>query len=558
MPIPLRAEAVDRDGLVVGLKFFSGTNVLGDGIRSATRTNLFELVWNNAPAGEHMLRAAAMDNLGAVGSSMMVKILVGATNQPPPPPQPVVTIRAADPFATEPCTAAVAPDPAVFVIFRDGPTNMSLQVFMRIGGTASNGVDYLTLPNSVTIPAGVRNAEIVVRPIPDTLTENTESVVARLVAPPFANPLPDAYLVGQPAEAVAYIRDCPELTNRPPMVKIVKPSQGMLFLAPANIGIQTETRDVDGYVWKVEFLANQGKIGEESKQFLVAPTNGTMIPYGMLWSNVPPGRYVLNARATDNDGLVSLSGPVEICVTTTNPPPPLTNLPPLLSIVAADPLAIEGTNCWAWPNPTNRWSGTTNTVTWDPGTCRSNYWFTNCGPKSATFVVRRAGNTNDDITARYIVRGTATNGVDYDKLSGLVTIPAGERRAEILIVPIADNVIEPIESILIALLPPEFVSNTPPAYLLSPQNRAGAIIVDSQNPRPRTAALIDRTFHIGADEVDGTWYRMESSTDMINWNPVCTNQVIQGSIHFVDPDAQDMQNQFYRAISVPEPPLDQQ
>ena len=52
---------------------------------------------------------------------------------------PVVTIRATDPSATW------AGDPGVFTIFREGETNLTLNVFYRIFGTASNGVDYVAI-----------------------------------------------------------------------------------------------------------------------------------------------------------------------------------------------------------------------------------------------------------------------------------------------------------------------------------------------------------------------------------------------------------------------------
>jgi hypothetical protein len=73
------------------------------------------------------------------------------------------------------------------------------------------------------------------------------------------------------------------------------------------------------------------------------------------------------------------------------------------------PLAIEGTNCWPW-------LGLADAVpTWTDWHGSSSVWrfFTNCGPKNATFMVHRSGDTNDDLTVTYEVGGTATNGVDY-------------------------------------------------------------------------------------------------------------------------------------------------
>ena len=213
--------------------------------------------------------------------------------------------------------------------------------------------------------------------------------------------------------------------------------------------------------------------------FLVAPTNGTYIPYDMTWSNVPPGAYVLTARGTDSRGTVGVSAPVPITVLT-NAPPPITNRPPIVTIIATDPLAIEGTNCWGWPSVTNRWPlGTTNFVTIQPNCPITIWWFTNCGPKHATLTVRRAGDTNDELTVSYDIGGTATNGVDYDPLPGFVTIPAGERKADIAIVPREDHHPDPLKTVMLKLASPPATSDALPPYIVGYPNRAGAVIVDS-------------------------------------------------------------------------------
>src|SRR5260221_12339265 len=57
-----------------------------------------------------------------------------------------VTVTAPDPSASED-----GPDPGVFEIQRTGPTNFSLSVFYKLGGSASNGVDYETISSIATI-----------------------------------------------------------------------------------------------------------------------------------------------------------------------------------------------------------------------------------------------------------------------------------------------------------------------------------------------------------------------------------------------------------------------
>ncbi len=472
----------------------------------------------------------------------------------------VVTIRATDPYAAETCGMLTVVFPGEFTIYRDQGTNYDLKVGYTISGTASNGVDYAHITNAVVIPKGVWSARIGIYPRGDNLLEGTETVVLRLE--PVAcvalwPPPPECYLVGQPAEAVVFIEDC-VASNRPPLVRVMQPPSGAKFRAPANIHILTDTVDPDGYVGKVEFFEGANKIGEQSKMFFVAPTNGTHIPYEMTWSNVPPGAYVLTAQATDSRGTVGLSAPVPITVVT-YVPPPSTNPPPVVTIVATDPVAIEGTNCWGWSNVTNRWpTGTTNCISLAPNCPVPIWWFTNCGPKHATLSVRRAGDTNAELLVTYAISGTASNGVDYDALPGVVVVPAGARKADIAIVPKADHSPEPVETVLLQLVEPPTYSSVRPPYLVGRPNRAGAIIVNSDWPRPLPYAsmLPDRCLFVGTDAVDGAWYRVECSTDLRNWAPVCTNQVVQGSIQFVDPEAQELPNRFYRAMPEANPPAE--
>src|SRR5690606_16919740 len=52
----------------------------------------------------------------------------------------------------------------------------ALTVYYHVTGTAANGSDYALLPGSVTIPAGVASADIVVQPLNDTVIEGEETV----------------------------------------------------------------------------------------------------------------------------------------------------------------------------------------------------------------------------------------------------------------------------------------------------------------------------------------------------------------------------------------------
>ena len=346
-------------------------------------------------------------------------------------------------------------------------------------------------------------------------------------------------------------------TNIPPVVRIISPANGSVFRSPINIPLFAFANDPDGFVTSVEFFAGTNSLGLGQRVPVVTPLAGGGLVVGgpvppiyptnlffLIWSNAPVGTDALTAVATDNGGLSTTSAPVNIIILPSLLPPP-TNQPPIVNIVATDPVAIEGTNCWVWPGETNlppTWAA------WPTAVCR---FFTNCGPKTATFTVRRFGDTNGDLTVPYDIGGTASNGVDYVALPGFVTIPSGERRALITIVPIDDGPPDVNKTVILTLTPS---TNTPPDYLLGFPRRAAAIIIDSNGPRPVTCLLPDRCFHLVTPGPDAAWFCVEYSTDLVNWTPVCTNQVINGSIDFVDPDAQGNPSRFYRAVPLTGPP----
>jgi hypothetical protein len=104
-----------------------------------------------------------------------------------------VTIIATDPTATE-----AGPTTGIFTVSRTGSTATPLTVYYTVGGTATKGSDYTTLPGSVTIPAGSSSAPIIVTPIDDALVEGNETVVVKLSSKP-------TYAVGTPSSATVTI-----------------------------------------------------------------------------------------------------------------------------------------------------------------------------------------------------------------------------------------------------------------------------------------------------------------------------------------------------------------
>jgi hypothetical protein len=178
--------------------------------------------------------------------------------------------------------------------------------------------------------------------------------------------------------------------------------------------------------------------------------------------------------------------------------------------------------------------------------------FTNCGPKNATFTVHRRGDTNDDLTVTYEIGGTASNGVDYVTLPGTATIPAGELSALINIVPIDDGPPDITSTVRLRLTAD---TNLPPAYQLGFPRTAVALILDGPNPKPVASLLPDDCFHFATTGPDGAWFHIEYTEDLLHWLPICTNQVVNGRIDFIDPEAPTARARFYRAVPEADAPL---
>ncbi|MEM7555413.1 MAG: Calx-beta domain-containing protein [Cyanobacteria bacterium P01_A01_bin.84] len=90
----------------------------------------------------------------------------------------------------------------------------------------------------------------------------------------------------------------------------------------------------------------------------------------------------------------------------------------------------------------------------------------------ATFRITRTGDTSNLLTVNYTVAGNATNGTDYNNLTGTVTINAAETETDIIINSNDDNLVEDTENITLTL-----INNA--AYQLSVSNAATANIVDN-------------------------------------------------------------------------------
>ena len=500
----IAANASDPDGTITNVEIFAGTNDLGPATLQQHGSYYFN--WPNPVPGNYALTAVATDNFGLSTTSAPVNITAGL------PPLVGISMPTNGAMFTPPTNVyvlAYASDPVgaithveIFARTNDlGPAALLFGPFY-----------YLNWPN----PAAGNYALTAVAT--DNFGLSTTSSPVNIIV------------------------------GLPPVVRMTSPANGSVFCAPISLPLVAFASDPDDAVASVEFFNGTNSIGfgqsfgptTNSFQALY-PTN----LYHFLWTNAPVGTNIVTAVATDASGLSATSAPLIISILPPLPPP--SNGPPIVSIVATDPVAVEGTNSWVWPCETN---ATSTWAAWPPVVCR---YLTNCGPKTATFSVHRSGDTSDSLTVPYAIGGTASNGVDYQTLPGSVTIPAGACRALITVVPIDDGPPDVTKTVVLTLTAS---TNAPPDYVVGFPPHAAAIILDPPFVRAVTAMLSDNSFRLALPGPDAAWFSIEHSTDLINWTPVCTNQVVNGSIDFIDPDASGNAAGFYRVVPEAGPPAD--
>ena len=223
------------------------TNSGGVLFTNTTQGNPFFLSWSNVPAGSYALTALATDSAGNTATSAPVTIYV-VTNLPP-----VINIYATDPVAIEGTnylnwyspTSSISSyisnyvsgaNTATLLVHRASATNTDLTVYYSIGGTAFNGEDYVTLPGSVTIPAGKSYALITIYPLDDTDSSYRyyDTVVLSLLAPPTAFNSPATYSIGSPHQAGAIILEENFLPIPRPLIRNLDDSSLHVSLPATN------------------------------------------------------------------------------------------------------------------------------------------------------------------------------------------------------------------------------------------------------------------------------------------------------------------------------------
>jgi hypothetical protein len=350
--------------------------------------------------------------------------------------EPTVSIRASTAQAAETLPGQKS-KPGAFTVTRTGG-DLSKDLLVKYnlaGSTATGGADYPALTGEVTIPAGLKIATVPVVVIDDDLWEGKETVVLNLAADAAYSIAPTGaratvtILDNEPTVSVtasdALAAETPPGAKPNHAAFTVTRTGGDLsqpLLVKYNLAGSTATGGADyaALTGEVTILANAKSavipvtvIDDDEAE----PTETVVLTLSV------DAKYSINAKQQ--------TGTVKIA-----------DNEPVVSIRASDPRAAEVA----------------------PGKPLDLGAFT---------VTRTGGDLSKDLLVKYALAGTADNGIDFETLSGEVTILAGAKTAKILVTPKADGVKERPETITLALL-------ADPKYLIvARQGAATVTLIDN-------------------------------------------------------------------------------
>lgn len=454
-PIVLAATASDSDGSVARVEFYyHATGGAGPVKIGEAASAPFVFTWTNAPSGNLVLTAVAVDNLGSTGVSAPVNINVNSS--------PIVAIISPSNGATFTAPANIALTASASDA-EGSVTNVEFYAGTNLIGATSTATagplkaDY-RFQNSLATSVG--SAPALTNLGANTFITANVDGASRTV---LRFPLNNGVALGQASSVIPnnvytiVILFSFDIVNSWRRVIDFKNAAfdtgaysldgGLQFYPDTPAGptgsIRSNTfvqvvltrdssRNVTGYVNGVQqfsFIdtADNGALnaanvlrffrddGTEASAGSIArlriyevalsaaqvdaldrlPTGGpAAIFYSVNWNNVPAGSYVLTARAADNHGSVGVSPPVNITV----------NVPPL---GFADMFANRG----LISGYTNTITGNNAAYTWEPGEPRHDVqvistnhrsaWITWTAPGSGLCTIDTVGSSFDTVMAVY-------------------------------------------------------------------------------------------------------------------------------------------------------------
>ncbi|WP_353738114.1 Calx-beta domain-containing protein [Microcystis sp. M038S2] len=292
----------------------------------------------------------------------------------------------------------------VYTFTRSGVTTNPLTVNYTIGGTATNGTDYTSIPTSVTFAANSATATVIVDPTADTTVESDETVALTLATG-------TGYTVGTTTAVTGTILndDLPSITLAVSPSSVTEDGTANLVYTFTRSGVTTNALTVNYTL---------GGTATLNTDYTRTGTTNTIT----VAANSATATVIVDPTA---DTTVESNETVALTLATGT------------GYTVGTPNAATGT-ILNDDLPSITLAVSPSSVTED-GTANLVYTFT------------RSGVTTNALTVNYTLGGTATNGTDYTSIPTSVTFAANSATATVIVDPTADTTVEPDETVALTL-----------------------------------------------------------------------------------------------------------
>ena len=343
-------------------------------------------------AGSYVLRATVADGQGSVVTNDLTLTVNAAANLPG------VYVSFSDAALAEP------DDIGSFRIYANSTVSVPLTVKYTVSGTAAAGMDYQSLSGTAVIPAKASYVDIPVIPIDDTLVEGMETVTLTIAPDP-------AYTILSSSSCTMSLLD-----NEMPIITVAATDNALCETGDDRTATFTLTRSgkTDVAVKVYYEMSGSAVAGSDYTKpsgsvSLTAGQTSALVMITALDDALVEGMEYVSMRIKDNSayqiGAASASGNASL----------YDDEKPAVSLQVTDGAGSEP------------------------------------GNDTASFAVVCTPAPKVDITVPYTISGTATNGTDYERLSGSVTVKAGQKNAVITVKPLDDTIKEGTEMVQIML-----------------------------------------------------------------------------------------------------------
>jgi len=313
---------------------------------------------------------------------------------------------AADPTATVAATDATAKEAALdtgkFRITLSAAAAAATTINFTRTGTATNATDYNNIPLTATVAAGATFVDVTVTPIQDTTYEGNETVILTLTAG-------TGYVVGGTNTATVNLIDndvtltiaATDATASEPgtdtgnfRITLSNPAPENLSVIITRSGTGANGTDYTAINSPIAITA-----GATTKDVVVTPQND---------SNAENNETVTLTLGTSTTYTVGTPNAATVTISDDDPP--------TITASATDATAKE--------------------AALNTGTVR--------------FTLNAAARTA--LTVNYSIAGTATNGTDYNNLTGTASVAVGATFVDVVVTPIQDTTYEGNETIILTVI----------------------------------------------------------------------------------------------------------